>query len=102
MKHKTSFGYHHRRNVFSRILVIIISIAVLSTCILAGSYIYMNIHIKNNRADIETYKQETKVLETEMQTAKEKEEQYKKQAEILSDQLTRYAPIVIPDSMKTK
>ena len=72
---------------------------VFVTLVLALGYVYINFDIHKNQHSVEALSKELVILQEEVNEAKLKQDEYKKQVEQLQAQLAKYQEVVIPESM---
>ena len=89
-----------KKNHMLGVLVIISIGACIVTSVLAGTFIYVNGSINRNEAAITTLSDDLTTIKEKVETIKGQEEEYKNQLQSLELELSKYQPIVIPDSMK--
>jgi len=99
MKYYINSGNRRKKNVFLIILITITIIGFITTISLVSSFFHINKMIEKNLVNIETVKQETTDSQKKMGLSKEKVELYGKKLDVLNEQLLRFEPVIIPDSM---
>lgn len=80
-------------------LIITTFVAICVTLILSIGYMYTNFSIHRNECLMEALSTELINLQQEVDEARNKQNEYKKQVEELQAQLSKYQEIVIPESM---
>ena len=76
--------------------------ACVITGILLGSFIYTNIRLNKYQATINQLSSELDSIKSMTDEMVQQEEEYKNKLEGLSQELAKYEPIVIPESMKNE
>ncbi|WP_069999661.1 hypothetical protein [Cellulosilyticum sp. I15G10I2] len=99
MAYYISSGKRRKKNVFLIILITITIIGSAATVGLTSGFFYVGKIVGENLINIETVKQDTANLQQQIDTSKEQLELYEKQLDKLNEQLLRFDPIIIPDSM---
>lgn len=103
MAKKNTFGMGKRKkNRLFVGLVVITGIAFTATAVLAGTFVYVNGSIHKNEKAINALSEELTILEQKAEEVKAREAEYKDKLDKLQAELSKYEPIVIPDSMKTQ
>ncbi len=82
------------------IMIVCTTLACIITIILVGSFIYTSSKVNQNLTDIDNLNTEILELEKIIEEIRVKEEQYKKDINDMNQELSKYEPIVIPESMK--
>lgn len=90
-----------RKNYLFEGLVVFTIGAFIVTAALAGTFIYINGSIHKNEAAITALSDELTTLQEQTEEIQGQESEYKKQLEAIQGELSKYEPVVIPDSMKT-
>lgn len=98
-RNKIHFGTK-KKNRFPLFCIILTGICAVSAGTLIAGHLYMYTQIKSNEANIETIKEKTTTIEQEIEVVKAQEATYNTELEKLNQELSRYEPVVIPDSMK--
>lgn len=91
-----------RKNYAVTVLMMITGAAVVATSLLAGTFIYLNSSIKKNEASIATFSKEISSMQEQVEIIKAQEKEYKNKLEALELELSKYEPVIIPDSMKNQ
>lgn len=91
-----------RKNYAITVLMMITGAAVVATSLLAGTFIYLNSSIKKNEASIATFSKEISSMQEQVEIIKAQEKEYKNKLEALELELSKYEPVIIPDSMKNQ
>lgn len=102
MSRKSTFGVGRRRRksyLFEGLVVLTVG-AFVATTILVGIFIYVNSSIHKNEAAIATLSEELTTLQEQAEEIQSQEMEYKNQIDALQAELSKYEPVVIPDSMK--
>jgi hypothetical protein len=99
MKYYISSGNRRKKNVFLILLITITLIGFVATAALTSGFFYVNKKIGENLVSIEAIKQNTLNLKTQMDTSEKNLEVNKKKLDILNEQIIRFQPVIIPDSM---
>lgn len=101
MARRGTFGAGRRKKNHMLGILVIVSIgACITTSVLAGTFIYVNGSINKNESAIETLSNDLTTIKDKVETIKGQEEEYKNQLQALQAELSKYEPVVIPDSMK--
>ena len=103
MGRKSKFGVGRRRrkkNYLFEGLVVLTVGAFVATTILVGIFIYVNSSIHKNEAAITTLSEQLTTLQEQAEEIQSQEMEYKNQLDALQAELSKYEPVVIPDSMK--
>lgn len=100
MGRKSTFGFGRRKNYLFEGLVVLTVGAFIATTILVGIFIYLNSSIRKNEAAIATLSKELTTLQEQAEEIQSQEAEYKNQLNMLQAELSKYEPVVIPDSMK--
>lgn len=90
-----------RRKYLFEGLVLFTVGAFIVTVALAGSVLYINSNIQKNEVEITTLSNELTSLQKQIEEIQNQEKEYKNQLDELQGELSKYEPVVIPDSMKT-
>ncbi|MDF2612345.1 MAG: hypothetical protein K0S71_131 [Clostridia bacterium] len=99
MKYYISSGHRQKKNVFLMVLITITIIGFIATIALVSGFFYVNKMITTNQINIENIKQNTLQLQEQRSTSEENQELYEKRIVVLNEQLLRFEPVIIPDSM---
>lgn len=78
----------------------LIMIGFVVSCILIGAFLYINISIKSSNIMSQQLTTEKAALKSQVEELEVKKEHYSNVLQNLDDELAKYQPIVIPDSMK--
>lgn len=100
MGRKSTFGVGRRKNYLFEGLVVLTVGAFVATTILVGIFIYVNSSIRKNEAAIATLSKELTILQEQAEEIQSQEAEYKNQLDVLQAELSKYEPVVIPESMK--
>lgn len=100
MGYRNTLTRGRKRNYIYQGLVVITVGTSIVTAGLAGIFMYLTHHIQRNQAAVTTLSNELSILEEQTEEIKAKETEYKDQLEQLEAELSRYKPIVIPETMK--
>lgn len=100
MGRKSTFGVGRRKNYLFEGLVVLTVGACVATTILVGIFIYVNSSIRKNEAAIATLSEELTILQEQAEEIQSQEVEYKNQLDVLQAELSKYKPVIIPDSMK--
>lgn len=98
-RNKLHFG-SKKKNRLLITCAIVTGVCVISASALAAGHLYMHTQIKSNETNIEEIKASTAAVEQEIEVVKSQEATYHEQLDKLNQELSRYEPVVIPDSMK--
>lgn len=82
-------------------LVVFTVMAFIVTAVLTGTIVTINSSIQKNEVEITTLSNELISLQNQIEEIQNQEKEYKNQLDELQGELSKYEPIVIPDSMKT-
>ncbi|WP_054741056.1 hypothetical protein [Cellulosilyticum ruminicola] len=93
------FGTKKKNRFLGVCIAITILGAALTICLL-GENLFIASSINKNTASIETISKTTEDLRAEVQAVKEQKVAAEKELAELQDNLAKYEPVVIPDSMK--
>lgn len=74
--------------------------ACIVTSILLGSFVYTTMSINKHNVTLNKLSSEIDEMKSIAEGMMEQEKEYKKQLEGLNQELAKYEPIVIPESMK--
>lgn len=80
----------------------IIWITGILSGVLAATMVWIGAKIQDNHQAAEAITQEILPLKEEVERAKEQETDYKTHLQALEQEISRYEPVIIPDSMKVK
>lgn len=101
MRRKNTFGMKRKKkNYLYEGLIILTAGTCIGTAILGSLFIYMNRTIHKNEAAIATLSDELTILQKQAEEIQNQENQYKNQLDMLQAELSKYKPVVIPDTMK--
>ncbi len=81
-------------------LVVLTGCSFVATAVLVGAFIYVNSSIHKNEAAITALSDELTVLQEKAEEIRGQETEYRSQLDALEAELSKYEPVVIPDSMK--
>lgn len=99
MKRNTlHFGKSNNR--FYKSLLVITGGACIITSILVGSFIYTTMRLNKYNLVLSKISNEIDEMKARTNEMVEQEQEYKKELERLNQELAKYQPIVIPESMK--
>ncbi len=76
--------------------------ACVVTSILLGSFVYTNMSLNKYHVTINQLSSELDSIKSMTDEMVQQEKEYKNQLEGLSQELAKYEPIVIPESMKSE
>ncbi|MBU3804187.1 MAG: hypothetical protein H9872_05485 [Candidatus Cellulosilyticum pullistercoris] len=98
---RSTFSTRRRRKnyLFEGLVVLTIG-TFITTTVLVGVFIYINGSIHKNEAAITTLSDELTILQEQAEAIKKQETEYKNQLDAIQGELSKYEPVVIPDSMK--
>ena len=88
-----SFGAKKR----NRLLGVCVALTILG---LLGGHVYLASSISKNTTSVKAISESTESLKAEVQTVKEQQKVSQDELEIIQDNLAKYEPVIIPDSMK--
>nr|WP_303244118.1 hypothetical protein [uncultured Cellulosilyticum sp.] len=94
-----SFGAKKR----NRLLGVCVALTILGagmTLGLLGGHVYLASSISKNTTSVKAISESTESLKAEVQTVKEQQKVSQDELEIIQDNLAKYEPVIIPDSMK--
>ena len=97
---RNTLHFGKSKNRFYTSLLVITGGACIITGILVGSFIYTTMSLSKYNAVLSTMSNELDEMRTRTNEMMEMEEEYKKELERLNQELAKYQPIVIPESMK--
>ncbi len=97
---RNDIHFGKRKNRLFTTLLWITGVACVVTSVLVGSYIYTHINLNKYQVTINQLSSELDDLENMTDQMVEQEEEYKNKLDILNQELAKYEPIVIPESMK--
>ncbi len=101
MAYKSNLNFGAKRR--NRLLAVCVALTVLcagTTLGLLGGHVYLKSSINKKMASVETISENTASLKAEVQSVKDKHQSSKEELEVIQDNLAKYEPVVIPDSMK--
>ena len=99
---KNNLHFGKSKNRLFATLLWITGGACVVTSILVGSFIYTHISLNKYHVTMKQLASELDELDGLTNKIIDQEEEYKKQLDTLSQELAKYEPIVIPESMKSK
>lgn len=103
MTRNSTLGFgKKRKNYAVTVLMIITAAAVVATLLLASTFIYLNSRIKKNEASIATFSKEIANMQEKVEGIKAQESEYKSKLQALELEISKYEPVIIPDSMKNQ
>lgn len=91
-----------KKNHVVTVLMIITFGALIATSVLVGTFIYLNSSIHKNESAIATFSKEISSMQEQIEAIQVKEAEYKSKLEALELELSKYEPVIIPDSMKNQ
>ncbi len=91
-----------RKNRLFTTLLWITGVACVVTSALVGSFIYTHLNLNKYQVTINQLSSELDELENLTNKMVEQEEEYKNKLDTLNQELAKYEPIVIPESMKSE
>lgn len=101
MKKNKLYATNRRKgNKIFPIMVVTTIFACIVTVIIAGSYMYTSSSLSKYEKAISELTLEIDVLEKNTNEIKAQEEEYKNKINSVAEELSKYEPIVIPESMK--
>ena len=89
-----------KKNRFLGVCIVLTAMGITMTLGLLGGHIYIASSINKSTTSVETISQNTESLKAEVNTMQAEKESSQKELTILEDNLAKYEPVVIPDSMK--
>lgn len=98
-KNNLNFGAK-KKNRFLGACIAITILSVGMTVGLLGGHIYITSSINKNTANVETISESTDSLKAEVQSVKDQMKVSEDELVSLQDNLAKYEPVIIPDSMK--
>ena len=99
-KRKTFGAGRRRKNYLFEGLVVLTGCSFVATAALSGAIIYVNSSIHKNEAAITALSGELTILQEKAAEIQGQETEYRSQLDALQAELSKYEPVVIPDSMK--
>lgn len=103
MTRNSTLGFSKKKkNDAVTVLMIITFGTLIVTSLLVGTFIYLNSSIHKNEASIATFSKEISSMQEQIEIIKEQEAEYKSKLEALELELSKYEPVIIPDSMRNE
>lgn len=96
-------AFKHTLKKINPVLGILMALTIIGfvvSCILIGTFLYINISIKSSTVMNEQLTVEKTNLESQVNELEEKKKHYSNLLQNLDDELAKYQPVIIPDSMK--
>lgn len=98
-RRKSSTGRRKKNYLFEGLVVLTVG-SFVATTVLVGAFIYVNGSIQKNEAAITALSDELTILQEKAEEIQGQETEYRSQLDALQAELSKYEPVVIPDSMK--
>ncbi len=100
MKKNTLYSNTRKKNRAYPIMIGVTVFTCIVTVVITGSYVYTTSSMNKYQRSINELKVEIDNLEKSTNEIKVQEEEYKNKIDSITQELSKYEPIVIPDSMK--
>ena len=98
---RNKFEYGRQKNTAYNIITSLTVLACIITVLVTGTFVYTRVNVNKYETSIEALSSELEEIRMQVGEVKEQGELYKGELGDVSQELSKYEEVVIPDSMKT-